>query len=342
MRKVANLAFATLAGNITAAQTTISLTAGQGARFPALSPGDWFWGTLFNAAAVYEVVKVTAIATDTLTVQRGQDGTTASAYNAGDRFEMHAPAALWNDHVDWATYNANFAAIFTGVITLWSGAINAIPAHWHICDGTNGTPDLRDKFVVGAGLDYAVGANGGLATYSLTVNQLPAHGHAVTDPTHAHAVYDPQHNHGLTDPGHVHYVNDPGHAHSVYDPGHGHGITDPGHSHTPAGGGNFWANAANSLIAQGSGQASANPTGSTTSNATGIGVNAAGSNIGIYASGTGVYLSGAYTGQSIQNHPTNVSLYGAATGITIQNTGTGAAIDNRPPYYALAYIMYTG
>lgn len=52
-------------------------------------------------------------------------------------------------------------AIPIGGIILWSGAIVDIPANWHLCDGTAGTVDLQDKFVVGAGSSYAVNDNGG-------------------------------------------------------------------------------------------------------------------------------------------------------------------------------------
>jgi hypothetical protein len=48
-----------------------------------------------------------------------------------------------------------------GSIIVWSGAENTIPNGWLLCDGTNGTPDLRDKFIVGAGGNYAVNATGG-------------------------------------------------------------------------------------------------------------------------------------------------------------------------------------
>ena len=58
----------------------------------------------------------------------------------------------------------------TGVITLWSGAKTAIPAGWALCDGLNGTPNLQDKFVVGAGSTYAVGATGGTTSASLSVS----------------------------------------------------------------------------------------------------------------------------------------------------------------------------
>jgi hypothetical protein len=63
----------------------------------------------------------------------------------------------------------------TGGIIMWSGAANAIPSGWLLCDGTEGTPDLRNRFIVGAGDDYAVGDSGGSAT-----SGLPAHSHGVT------------------------------------------------------------------------------------------------------------------------------------------------------------------
>jgi microcystin-dependent protein len=54
-------------------------------------------------------------------------------------------------------------AFITGMIMLWSGATDAVPAGWSLCDGTGNTPDLRDRFVVGAGNSYDVNATGGSA-----------------------------------------------------------------------------------------------------------------------------------------------------------------------------------
>lgn len=71
-----------------------------------------------------------------------------------------------------------------GHIVLWSKAIALIPIGWQLCDGTNGTPDLRDKFVVGAGDTYDPDDTGG------NVN----HNHAFTSNPHQHwlGADDPQ------------------------------------------------------------------------------------------------------------------------------------------------------
>lgn len=65
-------------------------------------------------------------------------------------------------------------------IIIWSGAVANVPSGWYLCDGTNSTPDLRGKFVIGAGGAYSVGATGGAATVTLTTNELPAHTHTHT------------------------------------------------------------------------------------------------------------------------------------------------------------------
>ena len=65
-----------------------------------------------------------------------------------------------------------------GGIIMWSGAINDIPVGWALCDGTNGTPDLRDRFIVGAGGKYNVGNTGGADSVTLEVSQMPSHSHS--------------------------------------------------------------------------------------------------------------------------------------------------------------------
>jgi hypothetical protein len=97
---VTNNATTTLASALTSAQVSISLSPGTGALFPNPTGGAYCWCTLSNAGGAVEVVQVTARATDTLTVVRGQDNTTARAWNAGDKFELRPCAALFNDKMD--------------------------------------------------------------------------------------------------------------------------------------------------------------------------------------------------------------------------------------------------
>jgi len=54
----------------------------------------------------------------------------------------------------------------TGIIILWYGSITNIPLGWQVCNGTNGTPDLKNKFLVGAGDDYDVDDSGGRLRYA--------------------------------------------------------------------------------------------------------------------------------------------------------------------------------
>lgn len=92
-----NNATGTLATSINSSATTIVLSSTQGAFFPALTAGQYFYGTLFNTAGNYEIVKVTARAGDNLTVIRGQEGTTAIGFSAGDGFAQRLTAASLNN-----------------------------------------------------------------------------------------------------------------------------------------------------------------------------------------------------------------------------------------------------
>jgi len=78
------------------------------------------------------------------------------------------------------TWGTTFVA---GMIMLWSGSTASIPAGWLLCNGTSSTPDLRDRFVVGAGSTYAVDATGGSAN-AVVVSHT--HTATVTDPGHTH------------------------------------------------------------------------------------------------------------------------------------------------------------
>jgi hypothetical protein len=100
--KVANNAFATLAAGISNSATSITVASGQGARFPILGAGDYFYATLINTSNQLEIVKCTARSADVLTVERAQEGTTARAYDVGDRIEIRITAATFEDATDKA------------------------------------------------------------------------------------------------------------------------------------------------------------------------------------------------------------------------------------------------
>jgi len=77
-------------------------------------------------------------------------------------------------------------AFIAGMIMMWSGSIASIPSGWLLCNGSNGTPDLRNRFVVGAGSTYAVGATGGSAdaivvahTHTGTTSTIGNHNHTI-------------------------------------------------------------------------------------------------------------------------------------------------------------------
>ena len=72
-------------------------------------------------------------------------------------------------------------AFVKGMIILWYGDTNNVPNGFALCDGTNDTPDLRDKFVVGAGSAYTPGDTGGADSVTLTVDQIPPHTHTYID-----------------------------------------------------------------------------------------------------------------------------------------------------------------
>jgi hypothetical protein len=229
------------------------------------------------------------------------NGTTADANQVQANLQYIADQV--NANVAAAITAAVLTALPVGTIAEWSGSVASIPAPWQLCDGTNGTPDLRDKFVVGAGGAYAVGAVGGAASntptitvagHTLTVPELPAHSHGVSDPTHSHGVSDPTHSHGVSDPTHAHTAQ-----------------TGPGAVIYEAGGA-FTNNTLNLFGA-------ASP----------IAIDNASTGISVDSASTGVSVDGSATGISIQNTGSNSAhTHGASS----------TAVPTLPPYYALAKI----
>ena len=90
------------------------------------------------------------------------------------------------------TYNATLNQIIpTGVIMMWSGSIASVPSGWALCNGTNGTPDLRNQFVIGASIDVTGQAQTGVTGANTKTGGtkdavVVSHTHAITDPGHIH------------------------------------------------------------------------------------------------------------------------------------------------------------
>ena len=74
---------------------------------------------------------------------------------------------------------SNSSLFVTGMIIMWNSTVASIPTGWVLCDGNNSTPDLRNRFVVGAGTggNYSPGDTGGANSVTLTLDQIPAHTH---------------------------------------------------------------------------------------------------------------------------------------------------------------------
>ena len=117
-----NNASAPLAASITAASTSITVTTGQGALFPAVSAGSYFYATLVDSSNNLEIVKVTARSGDTMTVTRAQEGTVARAYAAADKLELRITAAGLNNllQLDGAQ-TVTGSKTFSDAITLSGG-----------------------------------------------------------------------------------------------------------------------------------------------------------------------------------------------------------------------------
>lgn len=82
-------------------------------------------------------------------------------------------------------------AFVTGMILMWSGLDNNIPTGWALCNGNNGTPDLRGRFVLASGqgiglTNRTVNQKGGVERHQLSLNEMPSHNHQLNDPGHLH------------------------------------------------------------------------------------------------------------------------------------------------------------
>lgn len=160
----------------------------------ATDPGFFFGG---NPAAGQKATIVTA---DWLnTVQEELCTVIEAAGLALDRGDSGQLLAALAKMIAAAT--SGQLGVPSGVIAMWSGNILAPPSGWAVCDGNNGTPDLRDRFIVGSGGKYGVKSTGGSETHShsgsgttgstaLTVAQIPSHAHSFTASINSNGIGD--------------------------------------------------------------------------------------------------------------------------------------------------------
>lgn len=188
----------------------------------------------------------------------------------------------------------------SGGITMWSGDLGDIPEGWALCDGSNGSPDLRERFVMGAADGQDPGTTGGTNSFELALDQMPGHTHGAT---------------AATAGAHTHPAST-GSAGS-----HGHsGSTGSGGSHTHTIGSDNSQGSSTSKPGGGVG-------GSQTSQSGSVNSVSHGHTVAALSSG------GAHT------HTVTVNSGGAHTHtVSIGSTGSGSSIDNRPAFYAVAFI----
>jgi len=211
---------------------------------------------------------------------------------------------------------AGNATVPSGGIIMWSGLISAIPTGWSLCDGTDGTPDLRNRFVVGAGDQYNRNDTGGQNSVQLTENEMPSHDHTMDNAGN--------HSHSMNGAG--------GHSHSMNSAGnHSHGgstSTDGNHSHSHY---------------HYPGDGSSNRDGIRTGNDSGGRLGPQGGNIlsaGAHSHSLNINNAGSHTHNinGVSNHTHSINNNGNHSH-NINNAGGDSSHENRPPYYALAYIM---
>ena len=192
-----------------------------------------------------------------------------------------------------------------GMIMMWNSTAASIPAGWQLCDGSNGTPDLRGQFIIGAGGAYSFSANGGSASTTLGLANIPGHFHSI-NAVSGNTAASGAHTHTASSSS-VSTVSEPGHTHTTQFP-----TSQTAYTPTPTIAGTVipLSQTSNGIIV-------------TQSNASGN----SRANISV-ATTTSTSVS------NVADHTHTVTVTGN-TG----TTGSSASFLTLPPYFALCYIQ---
>lgn len=197
-----------------------------------------------------------------------------------------------------------------GVIVMWSGGTDEVPTGWALCDGSNGTPDLRDRFIIGAGGTLDPDDTGGSVSKSTSSDGAHAHSASTSSAgSHSHSASTGSagaHSHTITVGSRT--------LSTSHMPSHTHGMA---YKNAPGGQGFHWVGP--------------NPSGRSGTMQT----DAAGS-------GTSHNHSGSSNSTGAHTHSVSVTSGGAHThSVTVNSAGdhSHSISDARPPFYALAFIM---
>ena len=182
-----------------------------------------FYGNGANLTGI-DATKIITGNTQVQTIDTGSDGHVKVITEGGERLRISNGGQIGLSGANYGSsgqvltsQGSGSAAAWTtvigvpsGIIAVWSGSEGSIPSGWYLCNGSNGTPDLRNRFIVGAGSgsSYSVGNTGGSNTVTLSTSQIPAHSHTTNNHSHNASVSDPGHGHSVS-------VSDPGHSHNT-------------------------------------------------------------------------------------------------------------------------------
>lgn len=128
-----------------------------------------------------------SVESEILRIQRNIANTYAAVADKGGTVPTQPTSANLAAAVASIPTSGSAGGVPVGTIVIWSGTADNIPTGWALCDGQDGRPDLRDKFVLGAGTAHSVGSTGGSETVTLTVDQMPEHSHAMVNAPYTNA-----------------------------------------------------------------------------------------------------------------------------------------------------------